>query len=133
VQVARLGLARGTTPGFWFPLAVWALAFGAVLARAADGGRGLGGALRRLLASRPLGFLGEISYSTYLAHWPVLVASQAVARRVLDAPSPLEIFAWHVAISFPLIVAVSRLLFVGVERPGIELGRRIARRTAQRD
>jgi peptidoglycan/LPS O-acetylase OafA/YrhL len=130
VQTARLGLARGTTPGHWFPFAVWALVFAAVLARDADSA--LGSAIRRMLRFPPLERLGVASYSTYLVHWPVLVGCQALFRRLLDATSPWPLLGLHVMVSFPLIAAASFALHRFVEEPGIALGRRLARRLAAR-
>ena len=43
-------------------------------------------AVGRLLAIRPLAFLGLISYSLYLWHWPVLVLPEAAAGEALDWP-----------------------------------------------
>jgi peptidoglycan/LPS O-acetylase OafA/YrhL len=40
----------------------------------------------RLLASRPVVFIGKISYSLYLWHWPILVFLSYV---MIDAPSPV--------------------------------------------
>jgi len=45
------------------------------------------GSVGRLLGSRPLRFLGLISFSLYLVHWPVLVLP--AAGRPIDDPLPL--------------------------------------------
>jgi peptidoglycan/LPS O-acetylase OafA/YrhL len=125
IQCARLGIARGTTPAAWFPLAIWAFAFGVVLAGATGATGPLARGARRLLAARPLERLGVVSYSTYLAHWPVLVACQA-AFRALGASEPWTLFGLHLALSLPLVAAASFALHRLVELPGIALGRRLA-------
>lgn len=62
----------------------------------------------RLLSSRPLVFVGKISYSLYLWHWPLLSLLQIMEHK----PSTKLRFA-AVAISFLLALAT----YLGVERP----------------
>ena len=54
----------------------------ALIIAAGEGGESLGG---RLLSLRPLVWVGLISYSLYLWHWPILVFGQLIANRKLDA------------------------------------------------
>ncbi len=50
--------------------------------------------LSRLLATRPMAYLGRISYGTYLWHWPVIIA----LRTVIDAgPLPVAVLSFVVA------------------------------------
>jgi peptidoglycan/LPS O-acetylase OafA/YrhL len=127
IQTARLGVARATTPALWFPMALWCLVFAVLLAGLGGGAGPIASAVARALRWRPLHFLGGISYSTYLVHWPVLTLCQAAFRNLTDA-SPVQTLALHVMVSFPLIAAASWLLYRWVEAPAIELGRRLARR-----
>ena len=132
VQCLRLGVVRGTTPARWLPLAIWAFTFAVLLARIAGAEGVLVRATARVLRLRPLERLGVVSYSTYLAHWPVLVLCQAAFRTLLDDPQPRTLYALHLAISMPLVAAVSFALYRFVEAPGIALGRRLAQRVAPR-
>lgn len=125
---ARFGLLRGTSPGDWLPLAIWAFTLAALLATAAGAGGRLAGTTRRALAWPPLERLGAVSYATYLVHWPLFTLCQAAFRSAAGEPSPPAMLALHVAISFPLIAAASFALHRWVEKPGIELGRRLAAR-----
>ncbi|WP_104131984.1 acyltransferase family protein [Cryobacterium sp. M91] len=52
------------------------------------GSYGAGGAVNRLLALRPAQFIGNISYSLYLWHWPVLVLGSAFFE---DGPGKLQL------------------------------------------
>jgi hypothetical protein len=53
-----------------------------------------GSPLSRLLATRPMAYLGRISYGTYLWHWPVIVA----LRSVMDSgPLSTALLAFGVA------------------------------------
>jgi len=132
VQCVRLGVERGTTPGWWFPFAIWAWSFAVLAAHAAGGAGAATRVYWRLLAWRPLERLGVVSYSTYLVHWPVLVVCQALYRAALGDLPPMAMLALHLAVSFPLVAAASFALYRFVEAPGIAWGRTLAQRMAPR-
>jgi peptidoglycan/LPS O-acetylase OafA/YrhL len=64
-----------------------------------------------VLAWGPILFLGEISYSTYLAHWFVRDWTKFMVMDHYGQTLPLFVF---LGVTF----AVSVLLFYGVEKPG---------------
>jgi len=75
-----------------------------------------------VLSSRPLVFLGRISFSLYLCHWAVL---SVLVGRMPPLQSPRDgwlLLAAVLAASIPL----SALGYYGLERPAIRLGRRLA-------
>ncbi|MEL4317609.1 acyltransferase family protein [Leifsonia sp. YIM 134122] len=76
----------------------------------ATGGGGAGGAAS-LLARRPVQFVGAISYSLYLVHWPILVLTHE--HLGLGEPLPLPVGLALVVASVP----VAWLLFRFVESP----------------
>src|SRR5699024_10604616 len=78
----------------------------------------------RLLALAPMQFLGAISYSLYLVHWPLQVIPQAVTFS--DAPLPLSQTLALGAVAVPLAWLLHRF----VERPVI--GWRVLREQKQR-
>jgi peptidoglycan/LPS O-acetylase OafA/YrhL len=127
IQTWRLGLVRATTPAVWFPMALWCGVFSVLIACLGGRPGAIPSATAALLRWRPLHFLGGISYSTYLVHWPVLTLCQAAFRTWTDA-TPAQTFALHAMISFPLIAAASWAMYRWIEAPAIELGRRLARR-----
>jgi peptidoglycan/LPS O-acetylase OafA/YrhL len=87
--------------------AVLVIAFGRGADNGSAGLRGIG--IATLLASPPLVFVGRISFSLYLWHWPVLVLMRYALARDL---APAEIVV-AIAISFFLAV----LSWVYVEQP----------------
>ncbi|OLP59023.1 hypothetical protein BJF93_03585 [Xaviernesmea oryzae] len=72
--------------GMAFPGYVALAPCAAAAALMAVGGQG-GSAVSRLLALPPMAFLGRISYSLYLWHWPIFVGYRLWAAR---DPSPIE-------------------------------------------
>ena len=97
------GAWTGANDALWAP----SMLFTALLALACDKG-----AVARLLASRPLVWLGEISYSTYLAHFLLFVLFKLAfvgPDLALDWPR-LTLYAL-------LVMGASVVLYYGVERP----------------
>ncbi|HTO52887.1 MAG TPA: acyltransferase family protein [Myxococcota bacterium] len=66
-------------------------------------------AVGRLLSTRPAVFVGLISYSLYLWHWPLLVYASYVPVRVLRVPEALGVIA--------LSAVLATLSFRYIERP----------------
>jgi peptidoglycan/LPS O-acetylase OafA/YrhL len=72
----------------------------------------------------PMIHLGTISYSTYLVHYPIL---SAIGACLPSAWSRAEKAIPMVFFGFPIILGMSVLLFRLVEKPGVELGKRLTR------
>jgi hypothetical protein len=53
----------------------------------------------RLLGSRPLGFVGKISYSLYLWHWPLFALYRYRVARELSLPESLTLLGLSVALA----------------------------------
>lgn len=123
----RIG-SNALLPSRWIPLSIWAFVFGCALAALSGAPGPLARAARRLLLSQPLRFLGEISYSTYLVHWPLMVLCTAIFRHLAFELTPTLHFLLLLAVGAPLVALASWVLHRFVERPGIALGRRWARR-----
>ncbi len=87
------------------------------------------GGLRCFLGSKFSGFLAARSYSLYLSHTLVLFATGVWLNRWpwFAAASPFPRFAVLSAACAAILLPVTWLLFVGVEIPGIELGKRWSR------
>jgi peptidoglycan/LPS O-acetylase OafA/YrhL len=81
----------------------------------------------------PLAWLGLISYSIYLLH-PVALA--VVLRVLMDLPRDSWWRTWHLGAYVGLVavvtVGVAAIIYYGVEKPCIALGRRLARRLFDR-
>jgi peptidoglycan/LPS O-acetylase OafA/YrhL len=86
----------------------------------------------RVLAWRPIRWLGEISFSLYLVHMLVLlpVLGWLIEQPGFITMNPHLRFALACAVALPLVVLVSHLLNVLVEKPGIRLAHRWTTRPA---
>jgi peptidoglycan/LPS O-acetylase OafA/YrhL len=70
-------------------------------------------AVGRLLAWRPVAFIGLISYSLYLWHWPLIVFQEA-GRMVVPGPAPSKLVKAALVLAS---VAVATLSWKFVEQP----------------
>jgi peptidoglycan/LPS O-acetylase OafA/YrhL len=70
--------------------------------------------------------LGEVSYSTYLVHYPIIAFLNAY---IPDEWSKMERAAVLWVAAAPITLACSLLLYRFVEKPGIALGRNLTKRT----
>jgi len=81
------------------------------------------------LNSRPAQWLGQISYSLYLLHWPLLIAAVCVSLRVWPDITRLRMLLIVSCAAFPIILLLSHLLHMLVERPMMRWGRRLSGRS----
>jgi peptidoglycan/LPS O-acetylase OafA/YrhL len=78
--------------------------------------------LTSLTASRPVHFLGAVSYSFYLLHLPILLF---VASTLY--PYTHSVFLCMI-VAFPFTLTLSKLSYTWIEMPTVRLGRNVARR-----
>ena len=118
-MIVLAGVAFDTTTAFPGTAALLPTA-GAALVIA--GGLGpAGGVVARLLSTRPLRWLGRISYSLYLWHWPILVIPAAALETTLPLPARIAL----ALVAIPVAAASQRWVeepirrgrFIGL-RPG---------------
>jgi peptidoglycan/LPS O-acetylase OafA/YrhL len=79
--------------------------------------------------------LGEVSFSAYLVHWAVLDAFRRWGGQIFDLDaSGFSALVWF-AIIFPLVVlitfGISSITYKNIERPFIDIGKRLAPRQAR--
>jgi peptidoglycan/LPS O-acetylase OafA/YrhL len=86
------------------------------------------GAVRWLLACRPMALIGLVSYGIYLWHQLVVRQIQEwTSWKVLDSP-----FLWLLLTAVVVTIAVSTVTYLLIERPGIAVGHRWLRRQRER-
>jgi peptidoglycan/LPS O-acetylase OafA/YrhL len=69
------------------------------------------------LGSRALVWLGEVSYSVYMVHFPVVIAIRRLWLHVGVAQWPLAGKAAAVLATVALVIALAAVLFYAIERP----------------
>jgi peptidoglycan/LPS O-acetylase OafA/YrhL len=86
------------------------------------------GAVRRLLASRTLLWLGLVSYGIYLYHQPVYQLQRDWGIEDLLTSRPLVALAFQVCAALAVTVVLAGLSYYIVERPALGLRRILERR-----
>jgi peptidoglycan/LPS O-acetylase OafA/YrhL len=84
--------------------------------------------LTTLLSARPLRFLGNISYSLYLAHLLIIIPLTywLLNSEAFLIASAINRFLLAASVSMPLVILVSYTLFRFVEQPFIKFSKRAA-------
>jgi peptidoglycan/LPS O-acetylase OafA/YrhL len=73
--------------------------------------------LARILGSRPLVWLGEVSYSIYMVHFPVLIVIRRLWERLGFAEWGVAGKTFAFLITLALVIGLASMLFYLVERP----------------
>jgi peptidoglycan/LPS O-acetylase OafA/YrhL len=79
-----------------------------------------------VLEARPVRRLGDISYSVYLVHGLVLTGIFSIGAVRSNAMASLGSYWLTIALCGLLVIGVSVLSYVLIERPGIRLGKKVA-------
>ena len=77
--------------------------------------------LQGALSVRGLTWLGDISFSFYLIHLPVLMA-------LIYLMYPVAPLGLIISVALPLMLLAGHLMYHAVERPSLELGRSLSQR-----
>ncbi|MAY36257.1 MAG: hypothetical protein CMN84_09185 [Spongiibacteraceae bacterium] len=70
-------------------------------------------------------YLGKISYSLYLWHWPILLSLQYFLLQSFDIEARGQMALMLGALSIPIALTVSILSYHFIEEPGIRFGKKI--------
>jgi peptidoglycan/LPS O-acetylase OafA/YrhL len=107
------------------PVTIWVFTMALILA---NGDSTVVSKMKSLLNRPSLLFLGKISYSTYLIHYPILWLGKALVACIALHANPLLVALSLFALTTPATLGVSALLYHFVEKPGIDFGRRLFKR-----
>ena len=129
LHVAGLSLAV-LAVGWWIldrpAIVIWAIGSHIVLAKAAGVDGPAERAASSMLTSRPMMWLGRISYSVYLAHMIVLYPLLALCNRLRTTPGQQALCLGVGGVAGTLLL--SAVLFRWVEIPGMRLGTQLSKR-----
>ena len=115
-------LVRIDVPYLYFHHSVTAIAFGMLVLGAAGTTR----AGAALFANRPMTFLGLISYSLYLWHYPTLQLAQSIG---LTSGVRAPAWALVLGVALPAILLISWLSYRFVEWPFLRVNTRLPERS----
>ena len=88
--------------------------------------------LRTVLSSKPAIIASDISYSFYLIHTMLIGGTLQLLIHTFPGFSRTEIALSGFVISAVVCAVISQLLFVLVEKPFIDIGRKIVKRNASK-
>lgn len=111
----------------WLALLIWLIVFGGVLANASEQREWFLVQSRSFLLRPALQFLGKISYPLYLVHWPMIIAFVALLLYWKPEVSSGMALAAMLMIGFPAILFMAWLLHKLVEKPMMQVGKKITR------
>lgn len=115
IGVSFQGSEGGTTP-----MIIWLVVFLTLISAKTW--------LHTLVDSKPLRWLGKLSYSTYITHMFVLAEAHRHIVRPMSEPETIQQFLLMVVIAWPLILALSVFCFYFIEKPAINFGKKLAKR-----
>lgn len=122
-----LPLAFVGIDGSLIPILIWAVCLSSLTARAsASAPTVFTNSISRMLSSRQIVTLGNWSYCTYLVHLPIIQIARYLLFLLDPSLSRPVVLAMLTAVSVPIILLASFIISAKLEKPGIELGRRIA-------
>jgi peptidoglycan/LPS O-acetylase OafA/YrhL len=111
----------------FFPIAIWLTVFFGALLRVRSGQSNL---LSRILAGSAMLYAGRMSYVTYIFHIVVVQLIGYVMVRHMDAQTSRPVaFGVMLLLGSVLTLAGSVLIHKLVEMPGIEMGKKLRRRS----
>ena len=110
------------------PLLIWSVIFGAVLIKYNYASDKTTSAITKILNFKYLQKLGQISYSTYLSHLPIVYICQWLILKAFPEVSKKGMMIMLTLSTIPAIILVSFLLFKTIEKPFINLGARLAKK-----
>ena len=105
---------------------LWFIVF-ALVARASFGTpSAVAAQVAGLLNSRPAQFAGRISYPLYLLHLPVVILVREIIRTRWPGLSEVQFASLLAAVALPISLGGAWVIHVLIERPMIQLGKRLS-------
>ena len=126
--VAMTGAVMLIAPNYALALSLWTLALSCTITRGPGPIPLVLAFVRQYLASAPAQWLGRLSYIIYLVHWPLLIIFMTAILNYFPAVTKAEASFILIVVGLPTILVVAAQLHRLIEKPGMDLGRRLFQR-----
>jgi peptidoglycan/LPS O-acetylase OafA/YrhL len=111
----------------WHPitLGVWSVTIGTLLTQTLEDSKSLFFPVSQFLSLNLLQNLGKISYPLYLIHWPLICILLFILNLLFPGIHSDAAAMILLTIGLPLIITISFVLHKVIEKPGVQLGKRM--------
>ncbi len=127
IPIAVVAIIGAAFLSHWHPIAigVWGVTIGAILTQTVGDSNSFLFRVSQFLRLNILQNLGKLSYPLYLVHWPLICILLFSLNAFFPTMNSMNAAIILLTIGLPLIITISFVLHKLIEKPGVQLGKRM--------